>query len=572
LRRGRTRRRAGGGDPGAPAFPRRLDGDLDAILLKALRKEPEKRYASVEEMAADLRRHLDGLPVTARRGSFLYRAGKLVRRHKVAAAVGALLVVFAFAATTQAILLARALDDANRERIGADATAGFLTDLFEHADPASRQGEELTTLELLAQGARRIREELAGQPAIEARLLDTLGRAYLNLERFSEADELLEEALDLRRQLYGPEHPEVAASLESLGRLRRDQGDYPTAEALLRQSLHMRRRTVGHQDPAVAESLDSLAVLLSLDSRFEEAWEALEEAEKILSPRETQPLQLADLLARKAALLHRQRSYGAAVPLYRQAAELYRRHLGPHHARLASTLNNLGLALHRLGRPADARPLIVQSLAIHRELYGPHHPIVATLTRNLAEVLVDVGELVGAEENLREVLAIHRATLGEAHPTVAGDLHALGTLLHRLDRLEESEAVFRQALELRRRLLSPGHERLGSTLVNLGSVLVDAGRPGEAEPVLREGLDIRRAKLPAGHPRIAVAQNVLGGCLTDLGRLHEAEELLTTSAPVLLASFGADSRLGQRSAERLRRLCRAQGAEEGCFERILPPS
>ncbi len=475
---------------------RRLRGELDAIVLTALRKDPERRYGSAERLADDVRRHLAGHPVAARAESRRYRLGKFVARHRwaVAAATLAALLVGALVVT---LVIQRARVARERER--AERTAAFLVALFTSADPSVARGREVSARALLARGAERIERELADEPATRAAMLDAMGRAHFGLGDYDDARPLLEEALRLRRRLHRGDHPDVAASQYHLAYLLRNQGELDRAEALYRESLAMRRRLLPADHPDVVTSLNGLAYLL----RGRERWDA-------------------------------------ALPLYREAIARGRRlaktapGAGPE---LAQSVYGLGATLQGRGDLVEAERAYREALALFQALDG-EHPGINTALFGIAATLHERGDLAAAEPAYRASLAAGRRILGARHPLVTTDLTSLATLLADRGELGEAERLYREALAIEREALPAVDERTARTLVGLGRTLARTGRAGEAEPLLREALAIRRARLAPTHWQIAVTEGALGAALSGLGRRHEADSLLVASHAALLARRG----------------------------------
>ncbi len=223
---------------------RLLSGDLDSIVLRALRKEPQYRYASVEQLSKDLRRHLEGRPVRARKGTFAYRTGKLLRRRgKELAAAAAALLLAGVAVDRESQQRHTACERDRAQRI-----SGFLVELFKVSDPSEARGNSVTAREILDRSAARIEQELEKDPELRAALMTTIGEIYGNLGLYSEATQLLETALAQRQQLHGETHLEVAETLDVLvgllyqkgeleGAEALDQGDYDGAESFIREAL-----------------------------------------------------------------------------------------------------------------------------------------------------------------------------------------------------------------------------------------------------------------------------------------------------------------------------------------------
>jgi serine/threonine-protein kinase len=573
-----------------------LAGDLDTIVLAALRKEPDRRYASVEQLAEDIRRHLDGRPVRARRDTFGYRAGKYVRRHRAGVAAALAVVGLTGFYTVQ---LTRERDRARLEAAKAAQVATFLQDLFSASDPTETRGRDVTARELVDRGAERLERELAGQPAVRAAMLGVLGRVYSSLGAYDTAvtilrkaatlhrsgdpndparasvlaslgaalqntgdiqspDSLYHEALRIRRAAFGADHPQVAESLADLANYFEAKGDLDTADSLFHAALEMERR-VGTED-RVASHLDGLAGVLRLKGDYAGAEryfrEAVELVERSLSP---DTLVLATARHNLAGALSDLGRLGEAEPLFRGAMDVYVRYLGDSHPFVGATQSELGRLLRDAGRLEEAEALFTLALESERRRSGNTHPEVAVRLGFLAGIQLQRGDFAGAELRYREALAIRRAAYGDEHAYVAISVNELAGALHARGDLPAAEALFRQALALRRRVHEAGHPYIAYSLVGLGRVLGDRGKSAEAEPLLREALGIRQRVLPPAHWAVGQAQAALGESLMRLGRFAEAESLLVSGSGIIRAARGdADSDLA-RAMERLEELYRATG-------------
>ncbi len=320
---------------------RQLAGDLDNIVLMAMRKEPERRYRSTQQFSEDIRRHPAGLPVIAREDRLGYRLGKFIRRHKTAVAFAsvllALIVAFAVTMAIQATRIARERDRANRKAATAEEAPQSLVALFEIADPSEARRNLITAREVLDTGAERVARELGDQPAVQAKLMDTIGRLYTKIGLYDKAASTLQKALELRRRTLGEESLEAAESLNNLGMALGAKGDFKAAEPAFRQALDLRRRLLGEEHVDVAQSLNNLALLLYEKGHYDEA---------------ERPL--------------------------RDALAMRRKLLGPEHVDVAISLNNLGLMLYARGQSDEAGRLFRETLAMRRKLFGPDHPHVAS--------------------------------------------------------------------------------------------------------------------------------------------------------------------------------------------------
>ena len=578
---------------------KKLAGDLDNIILMAMRKEPQRRYLSVEQFSEDIRRHLEGLPVIARKDAFAYRAGKFVKRNRVAV-VAAAVVVLLIAASVVAIIIQSS--KAARERDKAQQVSGFLVDLFKVSAPGEARGRTITAREILDQGAERIERELKDQPEVQATLMNTIGQVYESLGLYDSAASILEKALSIRRGLFGRDHPDVAESMMSLAVVYYDKTDNASAEPLYREALAIRRKIFGGEHESVAESLNGLGLFLTAKGDDEEAEAVLRESlairRKLFGSEHRDVAESQDNLGwelyqkgeyeesgrlfREALATHR-KLYGSDHPMiaadlnylafvanktgdaeeeeafYREALAIRLKVLGHDHPLVAESLNNLGWMLNQRGKTDEAESLYREALAIRRKMLGNESQEVAQGLSNLARVLMQKDKYEEAEPMLREALATSRKVEGEQHPNTVRGIHNLAVLLYEKGDYAGSEPLFRQALELRRQRTPKGSPDMSATLVGLGQLLSQRGNPQEAEPLLREAVEFRRKDLPAGHWQIADAESALGGCLTLLRRYDEAEQLLSGSYPTLQAKRGPQSKEALRAQARLINLYKAWG-------------
>ena len=452
---------------------RALTRDLDAIVLKTLRREPRHRYSSAEELSEDLRRYREGLPVRARRDSYPYRMGKFLRRHRlgVAATVGLLIGSLAFG-----LAMAHQSRAMARERDRAERVTSFLIDLFKVSDPYQPTGEEL-----LDRGARRLSAGLGEEPEVRADLMATVGRTFHNLGLYEKARPLLESALELRHRVFGENHPKVAESLHHLGLLHLAEGDFDRAEELLSEALTMRRRLLGDRHLAVAEVLDDLGELHQYRGELPEAEE-----------RFTRALQM-------------------------------RRRMGDEEAGVAESLQNLASVLAR--SPEDrsrAERLYRESLAMHRRIYGPEHPHVGTLLSNLAHLLQRMGRPEEAEGLYRESLRIRRQVLGDRHPNLANSLYNLANLLLERGEATAAEPLAAEALEILRDTLPDGDQRTHLVASLLAGCWIELGRYEEAEALLVDSLPVLEAARGADNPATRKARRRLVRLYEEWGREGQA--------------------------------------------------
>jgi serine/threonine-protein kinase len=601
---------------------RRLIGDLDMIVVKALAKEPERRYATAAQLGQDLKRHLAGLPVEARGDTLGYRLRKFVRRHRwgvaVAAAFVVLLTGYAVTVTVQSRKVKQALAQARLEADKSAEVTRFMMGLFESNDPSESLGDTLNVRDVLARGVERI-ESLDQQPEVQGQMLDVVGQVYQSLGEYDTAQALLEqavakrrtllgeehldvaqslynlgavlldrgdyemaepllrEALTMRQKLLGEEHPDVASSLNKLGMLEDDTGDYDAAEQLYREALAMRQKLLGEEHPDVASSLNNLGLLLMQKGQYDQAEtihrKALEMRQRIASQqgREEADLDVTYSLNNLALVLNLKGDHDASEQFYRELIEMDRKLLGEEHPDFAIDLNNLGGLLADKGDYDAAGSLYRQALAIYMKTLGPSHPRIAQSLNNLASALRDQGIYNQAEQHYREALAMRRTLLGPEHPDVASSLNNLGTVFSDQGRYDEAESYFREALAMRRKLLDEEHPDVTQSLHSLAVVLDRQGNHAAAEPLYQEAIRRHAAARGDTHWVTAYFKSGLGACFTAQARYEEAEPLLLDALALLQSERGAENKYTQGTLERLVALYEAWGrpAEATTYRALL---
>jgi tetratricopeptide (TPR) repeat protein len=483
--------------------PRRLvselRGDLDWITMRALEKDRTRRYQTANALAADVRRHLNHEPVSAGPPSAAYRAGKFVRRHWAGTTAVALaltgLIAGGVVSTYGLVRAKEAERAAHSEAAKAKAINEFLQSTFYSAHPSLGGGRQMTVVDALAAAVPKIDTAFPDQPEIRAAVETTIGRTYLDLGLYAEAEPLLRRALTNRRQVLGPRHADVGESLYNLGALAFMKGDHDAAQARYEEALSLYRRLFGDDSMEVAETMNDLAIVL-------------EEGK-------------AD--------------YDGARPLLERALAIRSAHLGERHRDVAQAINNLGMLHYRKGDLDEAERLFRKALAINRDLLGADHIEVASGLNNLALVLRDKGDYDRAAELFEQTLAIDRRVLGEQAPQVGDTLNNLGADLMKAGRAAEAEKTFRGALDIHRKSLSPEHFQIATTENLLGGALIALRRFPEAEPLLTGSYTRIRAQFGPEHPRTRAAQKRVVQLYEAWGKADKAREwrakLATQASP-----------------------------------------
>jgi serine/threonine-protein kinase len=517
--------------------------ELVAICEKAMAREIARRYPDTSALAEDLTAYVEGRVVRAHATGAWAEARKWVRRNRELAsaiAAGVLILIVGLIASSSLYVRAegnaqRALEKerearqleqsaqdsariaqeqersaANeRDRANAEAEASrqvveFLARLLSLPDPHQSLGAAITARDVLDEGARMVQQELADQPAVQARLMHAMGSVYANLGELEEARNLAEGAYEILAPLHPEGHRDVAESLVLRASVAYMSSGYRESEELTREALAMQRTLLGDRHEDVATSLQTLAIALKVQDRVDEAVEA-----------------------------------------YRETLAIRRERLGPEHALTISTLTSLGEALRTRGELEEAEALHREALAAVRKLHDLH-PELGPCLNNLALVLQERREYAEAERLLREALDVHRRLYGERNAQTGDSLNNLAALLAVTGQLDEAEALHREALEIRRTVLEPSHADLATSLNNLGLLLQRKGQEAEAEELLREAIEIVRQTMGNEHSRLGTSLYNLGKLLYEEHEYAAAAEALDEALPIVQRSLGAEHwRLGR---------------------------
>lgn len=484
-------------DPDRPSSIRKgIDADVDAILLKALEKSPDGRYANAGEFADDLERWLDGRPVRARRVSMPARVARWCRRNPVAAGaigVAMLLVVSSSAALMWRIERERAVAAAN------ESDDRLLTTVFTF-DPDTNPGMIRAARIALEQVEASLRNT-PRPPEQEADWRERIGELYRKIGDIEQARRNHDRALALQQQLRAGPNEHVARCLRNLGAVEWDRRRFAEAEEYYRRALVMRRslHPTG-DDPGVADSLNHLAQTLGRLRKFDEA-----------------------------------------VALQHECVEMRRRLFGERHESFVAAQNNLGTILMLKGDYEGAEQRFRSAMAAFIEIKGTdEHRFVAISLRNIAVCMMERGRYEGVEPLLIESQRIASAVLEAEHPITLAAAHDLARLRLEEGRLAEAESLGRDLLARRLRRLGTNHPDTASSRLLLGRILTATDEGIEAEKEIRTALEVFRGLNPVMPADVAEAQAALGAALLGEERAADALPLLLSACEVLDRERGPD--------------------------------
>ena len=513
------------------AKQRPLRGDIDAIVLKALRKEPEERYASAESMGDDIRRHLSGLPVLARRQTVGYRTRRFIRRNRRETIGATLLALSLVVGALVAVVEARhaAVQRARAEAASRDAAGvtAFVLGLFEASAPGEARGDTLTAGELVRRGVARA-AQLRDNPAEQAGMLEVTSRLYFGLGRFTDAYDGLERALSLRQAARKPNQLALAGTFLQLSQTLIALARLPQADSAAHAALDLQRRVLGPGDPALAATLHRLGDIAVYrgDLKLAEDYHRRALALRIesLGPGDSltamSHLYVGGILSRRGQTVDAEREF-------RRALAIDERVHGPYHAETADAVLQLAYLLEDLpARTAEAGQLLRRGFEIRRRVFGDGHPMTTYALGDLASFAAQSGDFATAVPMAQQYLQTLEAAHGSRHPVIATARDQVAAILFKSGRLTEAESLYRSALALERSIRAGDHANVAGHEVNLARLLIERRRYEEAESLLRDAVRIQARVAGRDHPNTSYARGLLGMLLTRTGRYHEADSLL----------------------------------------------
>ncbi len=553
-------RRLAAGHPREARQRKRLEGDLDTIVLKALAREPERRYVSVAALAADLSAHLAGRPISARPDTAGYRLSKFIRRHRLGVAAAGLVLVSLVGGLSVSIVQTRranaAAAEAELEARRAERVKGFLISVFEQADPNRSMGAEMPARQILTEGVERLTTELADEPEVRAELYDavahiqgglglldeglasaklaaaerarlfgprsrehaqslvTVGRALLALGRVEEAGRRFEEAVLHFESAGEARSVDCAAALSGRGEVKLMTGDLAGSLVDERRAYEICVAALGETDARTLEHLSNIAVLQTEAGTFAEAVGIFRRILAVLEPAEgADAPKVLNIVLNLATALDSAGASAEALPYFERVVAGRRRIYGAKHPALGEALVITSLRLSRAGRSAEALSALAEARAIYEPL---DHPELGSVDNYSGLALADLGRFAEAER------AFERATARFAKDGGAGSVLAVNALSNEAytvseqGRVVEAEAMFERAAAALRALGEFDNPRLLRARLNWGATLRKLGRYREARTVLEEALALARAKLDVGHLRLAEGE-------VELARLDLAE-------------------------------------------------
>ncbi len=559
--------------------PRELRGDLDNIVLKALSKNPAERYASPQQLADDIDRHLCALPIVARPASIRYRLSKFMRRNRTAVAAGstvaAILVVSVIGITASMLKAKHAQHDAASAEARSSATVKFFTDLLVSADPFGRsyQGSDYTVRELLDEASAQVDAATDTDPAVEAAIRLTLGKTYRSLSLYDSGEPHLRRALQLREETSGTTSPEYLIARRELGMLVLGKRQLAEAERHINAVVDAMDDVFTGQPAEIVQSIIGMAELERVRGAFSEAASLLNQAATLQTKSNASDVAIAETLQQLGEVRVEEADYAKAEEPLRRALALRRRTFGESHPLVAESMSVLGFGLGQLGQSEEAEQFLTRAYDMKAAHLGEDHPSTGNTALLTAHFYTRIGRIDQAELMYRRVLELERnrvgvehreyaivamslahnlrrqkkfdearalleqaitaleSTHGEEHQLVATATSTLAAVIRysKPESLEEAGELFKKSYHIRRKLYGDNHAHTMESLIEVASWMNAAGQFEDARQLVEKGMAINDEHFPTARKRKVRLDCVLGESLGGLGQFEKSETILLTA-------------------------------------------
>ncbi len=503
---------------------RTLRGDIDNILLMALRQEPERRYPTIAQFSDDLGRYLEGQPVVAHADTLGYRASKFLQRNWLPVGAAALVMlslaggVIAYA--TQAREASKQRDIAEAQARNAEKTVDYLKDVLFAGDPFKTDENEQTVADILSYAEKNLDAQYGNEPALKAALLAALGEIHAARADYGRSQSLSAQAVALYETELGTTSNAAANAYRINALALYYQDDYKKADEIFRKAIQIYQQVPDTDWGGLARAYDQMAMVQG------------------------------NLTDEKTALEY-----------YNLALKTYRDHQLKDSDQLITILANIGVALLQEGSYAEADPYFVEAIDVARQS-NASEAYMAVLLSNRAGVMKNLGRTDEATANYEEAVGMLERALGAEHPETITALTSLANHYRQAGDTEMAAASIRKAVAAAEAGL-PEVDFIASYVQNIGGAILCLGDDVSLGTKLAEkSLAARRQLLPPGHWAISSGEGVLGMCHAAAGDFATAEPILLKAYADLRAARGDNHEITLTNRERLYELYLAWGKLE----------
>lgn len=465
-------------------FIKELRGDLDDILLKALRKEPEHRYQSAEQMADDLKRFLNQEPVIAHPASKWYKTAKFLKRHTIESAAAVitviLVVVYLSTMTWHSAQLQAALKQTEIEASKSEQIADFLVNMFVTVDPYENHGDSVKARIILERGLSQA-EQLQNQPEVQAHMFNVIGQVYRSLGDFESAVEVLERAMEFRNSSTFKDSIILADIYYNLASSKHHVGEYSEADKLFNTALEIYQSHSGHRSVEYANTLSLVAKIETMRG-----------------------------------------DYSNAISRHKNSLSMRKELLGDNHKDIASSLHALGETYLYAGQPDRSLNYLNSAFDMYSELFGEDHPLLAGVHETTARASQRLERYDEAEQHFKRALSIRKSVLGEDHVETGISRKSLADYYRERGKFDEAEEIYLELLDG----MDESYPLRRPVVQALAELYTQKELHDLAEAYYRQTVDMLKSTLNSTHPRLLKSELMLGKNLLALNKFEEAELIL----------------------------------------------
>lgn len=519
---------------------KKMKGDLNAILLKAIEKDPDIRYRTSDSLLDEFEKYSSGLPISARQRTTRYRLNKFIRRNKTSLSgismFFILLVGFTFFHTQQ---ITQERNQAQFEADKAEVVTEFLISLFEENDPNISKGDTLTARHLLAIGEKKI-NQLNGKPAIKSEILQVLGNIYDLLSYPEKADSLKNISLALKQDIYHSSDPELASIYSSLAITKKTLGEYETALNLLDTTISYKKDIYGSQSKEVGQSLSLVAKNLKEKGEVDSAYKMIDKSKSIYSTLEdTLDSDFLQVLMEMGLITKAKGNLKESETIWRRSLRLSHKLFTPPHPKIMDNINGLASVLKELEKFAEAESLYKGSVKMTKKLYGKKHIKTAVTLNDFAGLYYYIEEYQKADKRYKEAYAILKDILGQEHPYVSSNLYNQANLKADMGEFEDAKILYHQVLELDKDQFGEIHPNVASNLTGLGSLYKKEKMYNQAIEYYNRSLTIlKQIYENQNHHSIIYNKKSLAEIMVATKEYTKAEHLYDTILSSAIETFG----------------------------------
>lgn len=518
-----------------------LDGDLDLICLKALRKEAGNRYISIEEFQEDLIRYQRGLPIQAHPSSIGYKTNKFIKRNK---APLAMIALFLIAITGFAIYhiyqVTEQRNIAQTEAEKATRIKNFTTNLFSSSGPyASNNVDEGVTLaQILDTGLQNVEAEMSDDPEVYAEMQFVIGQAFLGIGDYAKSKRAFEKAIETAIKQHGENHRIVAIYTNLLGRLEGMQGNYETALTHLNRAMEINKQLDGDISSNLALNYAEVARVYGLKREFKTALEYYQRSLQMYEELgEKHELGYTMTLSGMINLQIRMRMIDEAEINQLQAIEDLKRIYGENHLHIANAYLRMAEINFQKSNFAESENFVKKSLEIRENLQSPSNPDMINTYNFLGNLYRQTGRYEESEKNLQHAIQLHTESNYTDTLNYTTYLNNLAITKTFLGQIDSAAVIHQEVLNLRQKLLPPDNSSITISMYNLGYMHHKLGNLNEAKTLFEQVVERDKHSLGDEHPEIAIDLVKLAAVYRDLKEFQNAEQAFQEAETIFTEKF-----------------------------------